>query len=55
MPQAGLGEQIGAVSQALDQCPGATLAQVREVATIDLKAEEPGLLAFCATHGCRCG
>jgi cobalt-precorrin 5A hydrolase len=35
----------------LQQCPGATLAQVREVATIDLKAEEPGLLAFCATHG----
>ncbi len=45
-------EQIGAaVAQALQQCPGATLAQVREVATIDLKAEEPGLLAFCATHG----
>jgi cobalt-precorrin 5A hydrolase len=44
--------QIGAaVAQALQQCPGATLAQVREVATIDLKAEEPGLLAFCATHG----
>ncbi|WP_443113240.1 cobalamin biosynthesis protein [Herbaspirillum seropedicae] len=47
-------EQIGrAVAQALAlaQCPDATLAQVREVATIDIKAEEPGLLAFCATHG----
>lgn len=45
-------EQIGrAVALALAQCPGATLAQVREVATIDIKAQEPGLLAFCATHG----
>ncbi|EJN06959.1 cobalamin biosynthesis protein [Herbaspirillum sp. YR522] len=39
-----------AVTQALAQCPEATLQQVREVATIDIKAEEPGLLAFCATH-----
>lgn len=38
------------VAQALAQLEGATLAQVREVATIDAKAEEPGLLAFCATH-----
>lgn len=45
-------EQIAtAVTQALAQCEGATLAQVREVATIDLKASEPGLLAFCAMHG----
>lgn len=36
-----------AVRQALQ---GRTLAEVREVATIDLKAEEPGLLAFCASH-----
>lgn len=27
-----------------------TLAEVREVATIDLKADEAGLLAFCARH-----
>ena len=26
------------------------LAAVRDVATVDLKAEEPGLLAFCARH-----
>ena len=26
------------------------LTQVREVATIDVKQEEPGLLAFCAAH-----
>ncbi|MBP1313804.1 cobalamin biosynthesis protein [Herbaspirillum sp. 1130] len=44
-------EQIAlAVSQALDLCPGTSLAEVREVATIDIKAQEPGLLAFCATH-----
>jgi len=36
-----------AVKQALD---GRHLNEVREVATIDLKAEEPGLLAFCASH-----
>jgi cobalt-precorrin 5A hydrolase len=36
-----------AVRQALQDRP---LAEVREVATIDLKAEEPGLLAFCASH-----
>nr|WP_294863843.1 cobalamin biosynthesis protein [uncultured Pseudogulbenkiania sp.] len=28
-----------------------TLAEVREVATIDLKADESGLLAFCERHG----
>ncbi|MBD0320171.1 MAG: cobalamin biosynthesis protein [Gemmatimonadetes bacterium] len=28
-----------------------TLAEVREVATIDAKAEEPGLLEFCGRHG----
>lgn len=44
-------QQISAaVHAALAQCPGATLAQVREVATIDIKAEEPGLLAFCHAH-----
>jgi cobalt-precorrin 5A hydrolase len=29
---------------------GRTLSEVREVATIDLKAEEPGLLTFCAAN-----
>jgi cobalt-precorrin 5A hydrolase len=29
----------------------AILAAVREVATVDLKAEEPGLVAFCQRHG----
>jgi cobalt-precorrin 5A hydrolase len=27
-----------------------SIEQVREVATVDLKADEPGLLAFCAIH-----
>ncbi|NUU01706.1 cobalamin biosynthesis protein [Herbaspirillum robiniae] len=44
-------EQISAaVAHALALLEGTALAQVREVATIDIKAEEPGLLAFCATH-----
>jgi len=38
-----------AVTQALDAL-GRNLSQVREVATIDLKAEEPGLLAYCAAN-----
>jgi cobalt-precorrin 5A hydrolase len=29
---------------------GRSLQQIREIATVDLKAEEPGLLAFCAAH-----
>ncbi len=29
---------------------GRTLGEVREVATVDLKAREPGLLAFCERH-----
>ncbi|MGA3953916.1 cobalamin biosynthesis protein [Ralstonia nicotianae] len=42
-------EAIGrAVMAALSQ---RALAEVREIATIDLKADEPGLLAFCARHG----
>lgn len=44
------GQISAAVAHALAQLEGATLAQAREVATIDLKAQEPGLLAFCATH-----
>lgn len=43
-------EQIAsAVHQALAPLERG-LEQVREVATIDLKAAEPGLLAFCAAH-----
>jgi cobalt-precorrin 5A hydrolase len=37
-----------AVSQALN---GRLLSEVREVATIDLKAEEPGLIRFCERNG----
>ena len=37
-----------AVMQALGQ---RSLAEVREVATVDLKANEPGLREFCARHG----
>ena len=29
---------------------GRSLQQIREIATVDLKAEEPGLQAFCAAH-----
>ncbi|UBV44398.1 cobalamin biosynthesis protein (plasmid) [Deinococcus taeanensis] len=36
-----------AVRHALGSRP---LTEVREVATVDLKANEPGLLAFCARH-----
>lgn len=45
--------QIGdALAQALAQAPaGRQLGEVREIATIDLKQDEPGLLAFCAAHG----
>lgn len=42
-------EQIaGAVGRALGKL---SLEQVREVATVDIKAREPGLLEFCARHG----
>lgn len=40
---------MAAVTQALGLI-GRHLHQVREVATIDLKAQEPGLLTFCATN-----
>lgn len=41
-------EQIeGAVHRALD---GRSLGELREVATIDLKAREPGLIEFCLRH-----
>lgn len=48
-------ERIGAaVMQALNSAGVAgqyCMDQVREIATVDLKAEEPGLLAFCREHG----
>lgn len=40
-----------AVSQALTQLGTVDLGQVRELATVDLKAHEPGLVAFCERHG----
>ena len=45
--------QIGdALMQALALAPaGRRLDEVREIATIDLKQDEPGLLAFCTAHG----
>lgn len=39
-----------AVQAALAQA-GVPLAAVRQAASIDVKADEPGLLAFCARHG----
>lgn len=45
-------ERIGAAVQAaLAQAGARTLEQVRELVTIDLKANEPGLLGFCERHG----
>ena len=44
-------EQIErAIQHALEHGAGA-LSAVREIATVDLKAEEPGLLAFTQRHG----
>ena len=42
-------EQIAAaISHALGE---RAISEIREVVTIDLKANEPGLIAFCARHG----
>ena len=43
------GRIAAAVTQALTQV-GYALGDVREVATVDLKADEPGLNAFCDRH-----
>lgn len=43
------GEQIEAA--VLHALGNRSLGDVRELATIDLKADEPGLLAFCELHG----
>jgi len=40
-----------AVRYALGQGVAADLAAIREIATVDLKAEEPGLVAFAHRHG----
>ncbi|MEC5164011.1 MULTISPECIES: cobalamin biosynthesis protein [unclassified Janthinobacterium] len=40
-----------AVLHALGQRGQRQIAEVREVATVDLKANEPGLLEFCRKHG----
>jgi cobalt-precorrin 5A hydrolase len=47
------GGSHGAASGAGYESPGPAgdLAGIREVATVDLKAEEPGLVAFCRRHG----
>ncbi|MDH0343441.1 cobalamin biosynthesis protein [Chromobacterium haemolyticum] len=45
------GKSAEAIAQAVLQAlAGRPLSDVREVATIDLKADEAGLLAFCARH-----
>ncbi|TDR79816.1 cobalamin biosynthesis protein [Paludibacterium purpuratum] len=45
------GKSRDAIEQAVRSALGARqLAEVREVATIDLKADEAGLLDFCAQH-----
>jgi cobalt-precorrin 5A hydrolase len=45
------GKSADAIEQAVLQAlAGRSLSEVREVATIDLKADEIGLLEFCARH-----
>ncbi|TKC88308.1 cobalamin biosynthesis protein [Trinickia terrae] len=44
-------EQIGAAVHAALFALGKPLDDVRAVATLDAKAREPGLAAFCARHG----
>ena len=45
------GISAAAIETAVTRVLPGRLADVREVATIDLKADEPGLLDFCRTHG----
>jgi cobalamin biosynthesis protein CbiG len=48
------GTPVATLAQALDEtlaCVGASRADVAMVASIDLKADEPGLLALAATQG----
>jgi cobalt-precorrin 5A hydrolase len=51
----GIGCRKGASAEAIEKAVrhalgSRPLGDIREVATVDLKAEEPGLLAFCASH-----
>lgn len=46
------GTSVEQIEQAVTMALGTEdISSVREVATIDLKADEPGLLEFCAKHG----
>ena len=45
------GVSAAAIEEAVTRVLPERLAEVREVATIDLKANEPGLLEFCSAHG----
>lgn len=46
------GVAVERIAAAVTNALGARrLDEVREVATVDLKADEPGLLAFCEQHG----
>ncbi|MDV6375737.1 cobalamin biosynthesis protein [Deinococcus arenicola] len=45
------GVSAAQIEQAVLRVIPERLSEVREVATIDLKADEPGLLDFCLTHG----
>ncbi|CAJ0808889.1 hypothetical protein LMG19083_04793 [Ralstonia psammae] len=45
------GKSTNAIEQAVMQALGQrAMAEVREVATVDIKADEPGLLDFCTRH-----
>jgi len=45
------GISVQKIKNAIDQALGErSLSDVREIATIDLKANEPGLLEYCAQH-----
>jgi len=43
--------QIGQAVQSIIEQNGLTMQAVIDVASIDLKAQEPGLVSFCKTHG----
>ena len=52
----GIGCRKGASAESIEQevlraLQNRSMNEVREVATIDLKADEPGLLEFCERHG----
>ncbi len=45
------GVSAATIEEAVTRVLPGRLGEVREVATIDLKANEPGLLEFCSAHG----